>query len=149
MTKEIRQLRIATVKATGRRFVVDRVDLPRDGSPATVFCFGEITQAREARNGGASFTYRGFKKFLRDAVDIAEVVFTWQFCRELCRETSEHQAADLGKGVARKSGRTGRIERAFAVDLTADELVDRAAKAEAEGKFELAAKLMTAAEKVA
>jgi len=147
--KEIRKLRIATVKATGRRFVVDRIDLPRDDSPAKVYCLGDIVKSKETRNGGASFTYKGFRRFLRDAVDITEVVFTFEVCRDLWRESMACQAADLVKGVALTVSRTGRTERAVGVELTADQFLVRAAKAEAEGKMELAAKLMDAAEKVA
>jgi hypothetical protein len=147
--KEIRKLRIATVKASSRRFVVDRIDIPRDGTPAKVYCFGDIVAAKEARNGGASFTYSGARTFLRDAVDIAEVEFTWAVCRELWQEAMAVRAAKMGKGLDLRTSRTGRTTKAVGLDLGADQLLRRAAEAEAEGKMELAAELLKAAEKVA
>ncbi len=148
MAKAISKQRIVTVKATGRRHVVCRMEFPKDNSPGKVFCYGEIADARETSNGGVRWRWEGgMRKFLIDAVEISEVEFTWEYCFGMWQESMEIKAANLGDGAVFKKTGKGRTTRAVKAELTTDELLAEAARAEDLGKHELSNKLFTAAEK--
>lgn len=87
-------MRIATVKATGDRYLVQRLDLPV-GGVAKVHCWGEVvgfkTAARRSRDEAltapAKTTHAPSKTFLRDAVEIGEdVTVTGTVAAELMRQ---------------------------------------------------------------
>lgn len=89
-------VRLATVKATGRRYVVQQLDIPRDTTqPTIVRCWGDVvgykgTTARPGQDPaelGASTTHAKSIAFTRDAVDIAEVKMTGRLAHELFRQT--------------------------------------------------------------
>lgn len=145
--KPIRKLRIATIIATGRRFVVDRLSFPSNGQPGKCYCYGDIVEIRSTSNGGAAFTYSGHRTFLIDAVKIEEVEFTYQYASQLFNECANIRAAEQGMATSTyTSGRKHRTRVTQFVAVSTDELLRRAAAAEEAGQIELAAKLLAAAE---
>lgn len=91
MTKQ----RIATVKATGDRYIVQRLDI---GEKIVVRCWGEVTSYKtglgrthaERKATGASTKHAASKAFVRDAVDIAEVEVTGFVAEELLAQAARN-----------------------------------------------------------
>jgi len=69
-----RKQRIATVKATGDRYMVDRLDFEQN----LVRCWGEVSEAWTDRTG-----HQGKKKFPMDEVEVSEVEITSELKKEL------------------------------------------------------------------
>ena len=70
-------IRVATVKATGKKYIVSFVDFRAN----KVTCWGEIVSRT-----GASTKHDGTKSFMLDAVEIAEVPKTDALLRELTQQ---------------------------------------------------------------
>jgi hypothetical protein len=82
--------RIATVKATGRRYVVERIAFARKPWEADkVFCWGDVESY--FRKGGAARAVheKDGKSFARADVDIAEVEVTDALYRGLLAQSAE------------------------------------------------------------
>jgi len=90
--KPIRKERIAEVKATGRKYIVQAIDF-RAKPEAIVRCWGEVSSAKEARNGGASTRHGESKAFVKSAVEITEVTFTWAIAKELWEQAQQIKRA--------------------------------------------------------
>lgn len=92
--------RIATVKATGDRYIVQRIgDI---GTPrAKVFVWGEVVSMRTGRGDtdaqrlatGASTKHAQGKAFAMDAVDIAEVDVTGHVAEQLLVQGARNMKA--------------------------------------------------------
>lgn len=89
-------VRLATVKATGRRYVVQQLTVPTIlGQPTIVRCWGEVvgykgTVAKPGQDPaelGASTSHSTSVAFTRDAVDITDVKMTGTLTHELFRQT--------------------------------------------------------------
>jgi hypothetical protein len=117
--------RIATVKATGERLIVERLDIPKKG-PAHAFCFA-VVGVHKLVNGGARVRYDHIRKFLRSAVDIEEVVFTWETAQAIWEETMQRQ----GYIVRKTRGGNYKAEK----PLTQKQIEDRRALAKAVNKI--------------
>lgn len=96
--------RIATVKATGDRYLVQRMSIDTDPRLSRVYCWGEVmgmktsaarTEA-EALAKGASTTHAASKTFLRDAVDVVEIEVTGAVARELMQQTRRNVPGVVG-----------------------------------------------------
>jgi hypothetical protein len=73
------KVRIATVKATGKRYIVQRLYLPTQSNEvAKVFCWGDVVAVQ-----GTSLKHSEAHTFVRDAVDVVEVDRTRELCEEL------------------------------------------------------------------
>ena len=145
--KAINKYRIATNKNTGRRFVVESLSFPTDGTPAKCYCYGGVVKCSSTRNGGARWTHAGIRAFMLDAMDVSEPVpFTFELATELWEEEQEVRAAANGCALHLHTSRTGRTTTPKGVELNAEELLEAAAEAEEAGKLELAAALLKAAE---
>lgn len=71
--------RIATVKATGMKYLVQRLYIPtQTNEVAKVYCWGECVGTR-----GAATRHEESKIFTREAVEIAEVQKTEALANEL------------------------------------------------------------------
>lgn len=92
--------RIATVKATGDRYLVVRMDLRTN----KVYTWGEVYSFKTGRGHtraeqfatGASTTHGPGKVFLRDAVELSEVDVTGAVAEELLAQTRRNDARVIG-----------------------------------------------------
>lgn len=83
--------RIATVKATGDRYIVQRLSIGATDAQTRVHVWGEVVSMRTGKGytdaerlaTGASTKHATSKAFVRDAVDIAEVDVTGHVAQEL------------------------------------------------------------------
>lgn len=90
--------RIATVKATGDRYVVQRMAIGKSDADTFVHVWGEVmsykTGAGRTREEqlatGASTKHGPGKKFLRAAVEIAEVELTGAVAEELLKQAARN-----------------------------------------------------------
>ena len=96
-----RPTRIATVKANGRRYIVSHLDIRDDKT--IVVCWGEVVKQTPKR-----VYHDRTVKFLKEAVEIAEVKLTVQLRNELFEQGINHRIA-RGRRIERsRSPRTGR-----------------------------------------
>lgn len=81
-------IRIATVKATGERYVVQQIDFRSN----KVHCWGELISFSGER-GGSAFrkTHAGSKAFLADAVTVTEVEQSEALVKELFAQAKRAQ----------------------------------------------------------
>lgn len=98
--------RIATVKATGRRYVVSRISFPRGKGEPTVFTHGGVNTAKQLINGGAVFESTSYHKFKLSEVHIAEKRFTFELATELWKE--HHEAHGRQVRISHKGN--GRVD---------------------------------------
>lgn len=93
-------MRIATVKATGDRYLIQKLDIPRTGE-GRVHCWGEVvgfkTSARSSRteclSAPASTRHAASRTFVRSAVDVSEdVVVTGSLAAELIQQMQRNSA---------------------------------------------------------
>jgi hypothetical protein len=113
-------IRIATVKATGKRYVVQQVIFAGDKSK--VLCWGEV-----AGHNGARTTHDAEgKKFLLSAVEIAEVEKTPALCAALFQ-----QMVDARREAGHLMVRKGRnvVDYGTAADREAAAALNAAARA--------------------
>jgi hypothetical protein len=146
--REIHKRRIATVTATGRRFVVDRLQIDPAGA-VRVFCFGPVIRATATPNGGARWVYAEPLAF--DGGDVTvepERPLTFELIRELWWEDLEVLAARNGN-LVRVHVTRGGTHRPVEYAAGAEVLLSRAATAEQFGKLELSRALFAAAERAA
>jgi len=140
--------RVATVKATGRRFVVRNLTIPRDkNQPIKVHCYRNIVRARSTLNGGANWKYDDTIVFLKDAVEIEEKKLSYEFIRELFIEGQVWVGAERGELVFVSQTRTGRTTKIERCKVGAGQLLNAAASAEKDGKDALAELYFEAAER--
>lgn len=93
--------RIATVKATGDRYIVQRMSIGKTPAESRVYVWGEVTGMKTGRAytdaerlaTGASTTHAASKAFTRDAVDIAEVDVTGHVAQELLAQGARNMKA--------------------------------------------------------
>jgi len=78
------EFRVATVKATGRRYIVQRLYLPTDGQPSKCFCWGELTSYR-----GLDSKHETSKVFLLEEVSVALTPKTIGLMEELFLQNIE------------------------------------------------------------
>jgi hypothetical protein len=119
--------RIATVKATGRRYVVERIAFARKPWEADkVFCWGDVESY--FRKGGAARAVheKDGKSFARADVDIAEVEVTDALYRGLLAQSAEvrreagHVVEQRGRNyVDRGTPEQAEASRAAAEDIRA------------------------------
>lgn len=76
-------MRIATVRATGSRYVVQQVDFKTN----TVYCWGEVTAVKR----GTAATHDASKKFPLAEVTLSEVKRTNAFLIELFEQAVEER----------------------------------------------------------
>ncbi len=92
--------RVATVKATGKRYLVSFIDFKTN----KVTCHGEVTRFR-----GMQTWHEGTKSFMLDSVDIApEAPKTATLLQELWAQTIESKRAD-GYEIEVKRTRRGNV----------------------------------------
>lgn len=97
----VAKTRIATVKATGKRYVVQSLELPKDPRHAKkAHCWGEVVSYK-----GGSAKHGESKHFLLDAVDITEVERTPALLRALWDQGIESLRAKGHEVVVRTSRR--------------------------------------------
>lgn len=145
-------IRVATVKATGRKYIVQSLDMPRSRAgdiideQIKVYCWGEVIRYR-----GLESKHQGIKCFLRSGVDIAEVPKTEWLLKELFIQMLDERRERGTVIVASKSGRTNTIYGNAALILARDaeaklggcpspykrEVIEEAERLVAEGKAEL------------
>lgn len=98
-------MRIATVKATGDRYLVQQITIPRDGAEGRVHCWGEVIATKsslartreEALDQSCSTRHAGTKQFLRSAVDVSdEVVVTTRLGHELLAQARRNMSNVTG-----------------------------------------------------
>jgi hypothetical protein len=83
--------RIATVKATGRRYIIQQIDF-RAGK---VHCWGEVVQTHERKGT----RHEGAKAFILSAVDIQnDVPYDDALMAALFEQTKQVYAAELASG---------------------------------------------------
>lgn len=90
--------RIATVKATGDRYIVQRMSIGSDDASTRVHVWGEVTSYKTGRGytreerlaTGASTRHADSKTFVRSAVDIAEVDVTGHVAEELMQQAAKN-----------------------------------------------------------
>jgi len=90
--------RIATVKATGARYIVQRMSIGRTDAETRVHVWGEVTSyktglghTREERLAtGASTRHDGSKTFTKDAVTIEEVDVTGHVAEQLMQQAAKN-----------------------------------------------------------
>lgn len=91
------KMRIATVKATGERYLVQSMSIPKSGEEARVHCWGDVVAVKAARartfeealDKPTSTRHEASRTFLRSAVDISdEIVVTYLLALELLAQTS-------------------------------------------------------------
>jgi hypothetical protein len=83
--------RVATVRATGDRYIVQRMTIGGNAAGSFVHCWGEVVGLKTGRGNtdaerlatGSRTTHQGSKTFVRDAVDIVEIDVTGHVAREL------------------------------------------------------------------
>lgn len=96
-------IRLATVKATGKRYVVQQMDLRR--ATPVVHCWGEVSSFRLP----GTTKHRGSKTFILEAVDVTEVERTAELLTALWHQGLEALRAE-GHGVhLSRTGRTATI----------------------------------------
>ena len=84
-------VRVATVKATGKRYIVQQVDFRAE----KVHCWGEVVVTSERKGT----KHEGTKAFILSAVDIQnDVPFDDKLMRELFEQTKQVYAAELASG---------------------------------------------------
>ena len=84
-------IRIATVKAIGRRYIVQKMDFV--GPVTLVYCWNEVTKIG-ARVDRFSHKHRpGAKQFNREEVDVETIPMTWKLLNELIEQTEAIDAA--------------------------------------------------------
>lgn len=96
--------RIATVKATGDRYVVQRLAIGKTEADTYVHLWGEVMSYKTGRGytreeqlaTAASTTHGPGKKFLRAAVEIVEVELTGAVAEELLRQSTRNVAGVRG-----------------------------------------------------
>lgn len=92
-------IRIATVKATGVRYIVQQLSIPKPGEVGRVHCWGEVVAHR-----GGETRHSGNKTFLADAVTVTEVAKTHALVEGLFQQ---HIAGLRSKGNVVTSNRKG------------------------------------------
>lgn len=90
--------RIATVKATGKKYLVQQVSF---GTPAKVHVWGEVIRSK-----GLGTTHETPKAFLLDAVEIAEVPWTHALVAELFKQGCDAKREAGHVLTVSRSGRT-------------------------------------------
>jgi hypothetical protein len=102
--------RIATVKATGDRYIVQRMSIGSDESSTRVFVWGEVTSYKTGRGysdeerlaTGASTKHADSKVFVRSAVDIEEVEVTGHFAQKLMAQAMRNLKNVRGVSSSRR-----------------------------------------------
>jgi hypothetical protein len=105
VTRSIPNARIAVVKATGDRYVVQQITFAQDPRESRVHVWGEVMSYRtgraatreEALRTGASMTHAARKTFVRDAVDIIEVPHDGALARALFEQAHRNIKGLVGK----------------------------------------------------
>lgn len=90
--------RIATVKATGDRYIVQRLSIGATDAQTRVYVWGEVLSFKTGRGHtrveqlatSASTKHGPSKAFTRDAVDIAEVDVTGNVAEELLKQATRN-----------------------------------------------------------
>lgn len=95
-------IRIATVTATGARYVVQQISIPKRGEVGRVHCWGEVTSF-SARTGTK---HAGSKAFLASAVTVVEVPFSAKLMEELFDQYITSLRAKGNVVTASRNGRT-------------------------------------------
>jgi hypothetical protein len=106
--KPIRKVRIATVKQTGRKYLVQQIDFQAKPEPI-VRCWGEVESAKATSNGGGSSRHGESKAFVKSAVEITEVEKTWDLIDELWQQSQQAKRAKGYKIWTRKTYRGNRL----------------------------------------
>ncbi len=103
-------VRVATVKATGARYLVDRMHFGKGlTDPDKVYCWGEVTRVEQVRGGAVRSTHDGgvCKTFLASAVVVAEVPRTFELLGAMFQQRVSGLEAK-GHVIESRTGRTGR-----------------------------------------
>lgn len=94
-------VRVATVKATGRKYIVQYIDFQTN----KVHCWGEVFVTSERKGT----KHDGTKAFILSAVDVQnDVPFNDKLMGELFEQTRKVHATDIATGKLRISVRHGR-----------------------------------------
>ena len=98
------RIRIAKVKATGKLYLVLTMRFPKDGTPATVTCWGDVYQVNglKTRHRGHCITFR------KCDVEVAQVRRTKDVLRRLLRQYLR-ELKDQGYDVTISLTRKGNI----------------------------------------
>lgn len=125
------QIRIATVKATGRRYIVQQIDFSRT---PTVHCWGEVTAVSSGRRQVQG--HDDSLSFPREAVEVAAVKDTAELRNSLTRQGVDFLQAQ-GHFVSQTRCGNWRIDGLRRLG-TADQLMKQAERAERLGFQDLA-----------
>ena len=109
MAKDTDTLRLATVTATGRRYIVNFIDFNGARGRGVVHCWGEVVKVRpKTRRGqfvGMVRVHGEAKKFVLDKVEISEVPNTNELSESLFWEAIDALEAE---GHSIRKSRSGR-----------------------------------------